>query len=80
MPDNTELLEDFMHFSPVASPHRLAAALGSTLFAIKLVFLDYNSVRSKLSLRSLNANLLQQLNFHQTPNLTAMALEQSNYS
>lgn len=79
MPDNTELL-DVMHFSPVASPHILTAALGSTLFAIKLVFLDCKSVLSKVSLRTLSANLLQQLNFHQTPNLTAMTLEQSNYS
>jgi len=68
-----------MNLSPVAPPQRLTIALGSTLCAIKLVFVDYKdlkSVLSKLSLTTLNVSLLQQLHFHQAPNLTATALRQ----
>lgn len=67
----------------MASPHRLTSALGSTLFAIKPVFLHYKDLKavlSKLSVRALSANFLKQLNFHQTMNLTATALGQSYHS
>ena len=55
-------LEDVMRFSPVTPPHRLTVALGSTVFAIKLVFLDYKDLKavlSKLSLMTLSVSLLQ---------------------
>lgn len=72
-----------MHFSPVTLPHRLTVALGSNMFAIKLVFLDYKDLKvvlSKLSLMTLSARLLQQLNFHQAPNLAVTAVGQRHCS
>lgn len=49
------------------------------MFATKLVLLDYKDLKtvlSKLSLMTLRVCLLQQLNFHQAPNLAATALGQ----
>lgn len=44
-----------MHFSPVTPPQRLTVVLGSTVFAVKLVFLDYKDLKSVLSKLSLMA-------------------------